>query len=478
MFKPLSFVSIKTGKSTILIFGNIILTLINFLIVIVLSNRLSINLYGQIREIMLYASFVFILGSAGFSQTLYYFLNKTEDESEVLKITGGLRFILFLFTSTVFVGLFIFHLFNPISLSLTEILVLAIYLVGLILSSVDLNLSYYYKQEKRFFIANGIINVSKLSLVFQFTLHEFSLLNFLFILGVTQWLTVFCSILFLKKRYFGSFGFGDDFSIIKKLFRYAMPITVSTILGFLILNTDKILISFVNLSKDKLAIISNISFEAPIVSTIYFSFFTIALPSMIKAFEKKDYKQVLAERFNYTYNVAKLILPIVVSFIVWNQDYIAVIFGAVYRDYGFLFAVFSTVSLLRFCSHHDIFLATNHTSYILYFQIIEFVFQVILSIILYYNYDLLGLVIASVVTNYCYMFFVNLKSSKILKVRFLDVLPFKFLITRLVILSLSGFFIKVLFDNFFDDIFWIIPLTTWLIIVTLAEFRILKTQNG
>jgi O-antigen/teichoic acid export membrane protein len=478
MFKLLNFTSLKSKKSTTLIFGNIILTLLNFLIVIVLSNKLSINFYGQIREIMLYAGFVYILGSAGFSQTSYYFLNKTDDELEVLKITGALRFILFLFTTIVFFGLFIFNLFNPISLGSTEKLVLVIYLVALILSSVDLNLSYYHKKGKGFFMANGIIILIKLILVFQFTKYEFSLLNFLFILSLTQWLTVFYSVLSLKKRYFGSFGFGDDFSIIKKLFRYALPITVSTILGFLILNTDKILISFVNLSKDKLAIISNISFEAPIVSTIYFSFFTIALPSMIKAFEKKDYKQVLAERFNYTYTVAKLILPIVVSFIVWNQDYIAVIFGAVYRDYGFLFAVFSTISLLRFCSHHDIFLATNNTSYILYYQIIEFVFQVILSIILYYIYDLLGLVIASVVTNYCYMFFVNLKSSKILKVRFIDVLPFKFLIKRLVILSSSAFFIKILFENLYNDIFWIIPLVIWLIIVAIVEFRTLKTQNG
>lgn len=472
------FNSFSTTKSSNLIFGNIILTLLNFLIVIVLSNKLTINFYGEIREIMLYAGFIFILCSAGFSQTLYYFLNKTDDELEVLKITGALRLLLFLFASIVFFVSFIFHLFNPISLNSIEILLLGIYIVALILSSVDLNLSYYHKKGKSFFIGNGFIILLKLFLIFEFTQSDFSLLKFLIILGITQWLTVFYSIYFLSKRYFGIIVLGNDFTIIKKLFKYALPIFISSVLGFLILNTDKILVSFVNLTKDKLAILSNISFEAPIVSTIYLSFFTIALPNMIKAYDKADFKQVLIERFNYIDCVAKLIFPVVVSFIVWNQGYIALIFGEAYKSYGFLFGLFSTISLLRFCSHHDIFLASNNTSYILYYQIIEFIFQVILSILLYYFYDLIGLVIASVVTNYCYMFFVNLKSSKILKVRFIDVLPFKFLITRLVILSSSAFFIKLLFEQFFNDIFWIIPLVTWLLIIAFVEFRILKTQNS
>ncbi|WP_026903612.1 hypothetical protein [Pedobacter glucosidilyticus] len=478
VFKAIKFYDFFPEKSTALIFGNLALTSLNFLTVVVLSNELNINIYGQIREIMLYASFIFLFCSAGFSQTLYYFLNKTDNILEVLRITGTLRFLTFIFSLFVF-SITAVYLFNfSTSLTLYELILLAIYLVPLILSSIDLNLNYYHKREKQFFLANIVVITLKLILLSYFTKYEFSIINFLLILAVTQWLSVFYSIYLLKERYFGIFILGSDFSLLKKQIIYAYPITFSAIIGFLVLNTDKIIVSFSSITKDKLAILSNISFEAPIISTIYLSFFTISLPYMIKAFDKGDFEQVLSERFDYIFKVAKIILPVVVSFIVWSNDYMVLIFGATYKEYGGLFAIFSTISLLRFCSHHDIFLATNNTSYILFYQIIELVFQVILSISLYYFFDLLGLIIASVITNYGYMFFVNLKSSKILKVKFKDILPFAFLIKRMVTLSISAIIVKYVFENIFTNIFWMIPLIIWLLIIAFVEFRILKGQNS
>lgn len=468
----------SANKSSILFIGNLSLTLINFLIVVVLSNYLAVNIYGQLREVMLYASFIFVLCSAGFSQSLYYFLNKTNNEIEILKITGSLRFLLFLFCLIIVCGFIILQFLNPILLKLDEIIILIIYLIALIFSSVDVNLSYYRKKAKLYFLVNSIISIIKLISIYLLSQSTYSLINYLLVLCIFQWIIVMTTYILLKKKYLGIFNISSDLNVVKKILNYSLPITLSSILGFLILNTDKILVSFLNLDKSKLAILSNVSFEAPVVSTIYFSFFTVALPGMIKSFDNSDFKDVVKQRFNYIHIVAKLVFPLVISFIVWNQAYVALIFGEFYRIYGFLFALFSTISLLRFCSHHDVFLATNNTSYILKYQTIEFFIHIALSFLLFHFYDLLGLVLASIITNYGYMFFVNLKSSKILKVKFSEILPFKFLLKRLMILTSTAILIKTVFDFIFPDIYWMLAMFIWLLIIFTVEVRLLKTQHS
>jgi O-antigen/teichoic acid export membrane protein len=470
----------KTKKdSWLLLAGNILLASINFLIISVLSHNLSPVDYGLLREVLLYTGLLLSVGSAGFSQTLYYLLNREDYKYKadiIVKQIRILQLAILLCLISLILILYLEGLFKY--LYLNDLLYIILYITFLIITCVDLNLSIVNKKVEKYIIMNALLLIVKLFVFWLLAIKDFSISYYIFALCFFQGCMFLGNYGLLKSNYFGVKNWMINSEIISLILKYSFPLFLTSIFAFLMYNTDKFIISFFAETKKEFAIISNISFEAPIISTIYLSFFTISLPYMIKAFDKGDFEQVLSERFDYIFKVAKIILPVVVSFIVWSNDYMVLIFGATYKEYGGLFSIFSTISLLRFCSHHDIFLATNNTSYILFYQIIELVFQVILSISLYYFFDLLGLIIASVITNYGYMFFVNLKSSKILKVKFKDILPFAFLIKRVVTLSISAIIVKYVFENIFTNIFWMIPLIIWLLIIAFVEFRILKGQNS
>lgn len=464
---------LKIDSSWILFSGNLGLNLFNFFLVIIMSNYIEPSNYGELRKVFLYANLIFVISSSGFSQALYYFLNKFENELFIPKFIGATRTISVLLSFFCIGLLSIFY-----HLTFFELIIFIIYILSLVYNSIDYSLFIFEKKIRIYFVINLSMLCVRIFSIIVLLQNKFDIKDYLLCYAITQITTVILNYIVLHKNYFGQIIYKEAKKIYKEILSYSFPLLLSSVLGFLIMNTDKLYLTILNTNTTKFAILSNVSFEPPIIGTIYMSFFTAALPSMIKSFENGDIKELLKKRFEYINLVAILLLPIVVSLIIWNKEYVGIIFGNQYAKNSILFGIFSSISLLRFCSHHDIFLSTNNTKYIPFYQVIEFFCQILLTIILYYYFDITGLILATVVVNYGYIIFVNKKSSKILGVKFVKVLPFKFLIKKIVSLFLIAIIVKYLLFNLLDAKLWIIGLFLYLIVVYFYELKKLNLNNG
>lgn len=421
----------KTKESWLLFFGNSVLIGLNFLIFSVFSHQLSLVDYGALRELLFYVNFILVLGSSGISQAIYYFLNKYNQLNNQLLIIKQFRFLQLLILAVLIPIFLIFYYLDLSStLNLASYIYLFIYISFSLVTIIDLNISLIYKKFPLFIFFNSLIIIVKFVIIFLFA-SKLTLNQILLVLSLFQFLLFAINYLIFVKIYFG-FGkvslMDKGFIEIKK---YLFPLTIGLIFSFLIGGTDKFLISFFKSSPEQFAILSNVSFEIPFLSNLYLSFFTISFPLMVKAYQENDINKLLKNRFNYIKNISHFVFVIIIGVMVWHKEIFGLIFGQKYVNYSYLFAIYSSTGLLRFCSHHDVLLTTGKTNKIMKYQIIELIIHFIISAILFYFFQLTGLVVATVITCYLYIFLINIQNAKILKTSLLHILPYKFLLKNL-----------------------------------------------
>lgn len=462
-------------ESWLLMTGNILITLINFLIISVLSRFLAPPDYGLLREILLYTGFVVSVGSAGLSQTLYYLSSKYSNQSQFLIMIKQIRIlqIFLLLCLTPFI-LILYHIGFFANLSFLSVIYIIIYIIFLIITCVDLNIALINKRLMHYMIFNSILLSVKFFIIWLVAKNNYYLSGYLLTISFFQVCLFFGNYSLLRSIYFGAKSWIISKEVIKEILKYATPLFITSIIGFVIYNTDKFIVSFSKADKAEFAIISNVAFEIPFIANVYTSFFIIALPRMISNYKNVNIRSFLEERFNYTFTVAKIVLPVVVLCIVWNEELIKIIFGSSYINYAGLFAMFTSISLLRFCSHHDILLATENTKIIMFTQLTEMIFHFIISILLYQIFRLKGLIIAAVITNYTYMIVINLISAKKLEVSVSEILPYKFLISKIFSLFASAIVFKFIIEKFVINHYWWLALFIWVIGVMVFELRKLR----
>lgn len=465
--KKIFLIYFNEKKSWLFLIGNVCLTLINFLFTSFLSHSLDANIYGDLKEILFYSGFLSVLTYSGLAQALYYFLFVEDSETNKRIFIKQSRILQIILSVVISLILLIGNMLGV--LNAMNSLFVGIYLLGINFVSIDLNIAVVYNKLNVFFITNILILSVKIFVVYLFFQNSLS-----FVLAVNSvffLLNILNNYVILNKLYLGDSNWTINKDVIYKLLIYCFPIIGSAIIGYLIGNIDKLIISLFSKNNIEFAILSNVSFEIPIISNIYMSFFTMALPAMITNFKSKNINKLLKERESYIKSVASLVFPFVILIIIWSKNIFPLVFGSFYQDYVYLFALYSLTGLLRFCNHNDVFIATGKTRYIIYISLFELVFHTIISVFLYLNYSISGLIIASLITNYMYVLLIAVLNSIILNVNLYNVLPFRALFKILLLASSSAYCFKKIGDYFLVENYWILSLCCWLIFYVLFNIR-------
>lgn len=482
--KFVKFLKSKTilSNSWVLLLGNGLITLLNFVFLSVLSHNLPQATYGSLREIFLILNLLITAGAAGFAQTLFYFLNENEIQNNKLNVIAQVRYLIIVLQLLLAIIIAIVFLSNPLlytHVTTKDILNIFIYVFFSAITIVDINLAIVFNKSLSLIISNVFWLLIKLIILIIFLNNGISL-GFVLLLGAVTQVIVFINNQFIiGKNYWGKLS---EFKLLKsntiiKILKYNIPLGLSTLIGFLILNTDRFILYLNNVNTVKFATLSNVAFEVPFIANIYGAFFTMALPVMIKSYQKNDINSFLQARFNYTKNVAILVFPVVVCFMVWHSEFINFTFGQNYNKLSYLFFLYSLISLLRFCSHHDVLLATQNTKYIFYLQVVELLFHLIVSIILYRYFDIYGLIYASVITNYTYMISVNFLSAHLIGVSIKNIFPYYFLVKQLLICFAAAFSVKYIFEPIVGNNLWYISVFIYGVVILGFHFFKLNKPN-
>ncbi|WP_017259223.1 MATE family efflux transporter [Pedobacter arcticus] len=455
-----------------LILGNSLLSVFSFLILIILSHNLSIGIYGKLREILLYSGLIIQFSTAGFSQTIYYYLNVKaclEERKLIVKQVRIFQIILLCTSVSILAFILTTYLSNESKLSLIDWLSIITYIFFSGLSVIDLNLALVYGKYVRYIKYNIIIQAGRCILLLVLTSFSMNLTYILVLNAVMQAIIGLANWAVLKDDFFGAKSWNFDLNLQKTLISYALPLFFSSISSFLIANTGKFIVSLESNNLANFAVFANVTFDVPFLANIYISYFTIALPAMIMAYQNKNDGEVIQLRFKYILKVVNVIFPVSIAVVVWHKDFIGLFFGNSYVQYSYLFAIYSLVGLLRVCSHHDILLATNRTKFIFYFQFAELIFHVLLSLVLYKYLGVLGLVFAVVITSYLYVILVNIYSAQILNVSILKLFPYLTIFKDLVVFGISAFALQRIFDYFTPTFSFYISITIWFLFVLLIK---------
>ncbi len=430
---------IKTQKDSITLYvGNSVITLFNFFTLAILSHFLNESNYGIYRYLLTVTTLTIALGSLGFSNALYYYLN-LEDSSSSYKHLHASRLGLLITSiiSILLLKVFAMVFYNTqdyFHLLTFEYYIYAIIFLG-IMQSIELSAFIYLKSVKTYLVSTFITLGSRIAFLIYGCYHQWELIQFIQVIFISSLISFILNQILIElkfeniKRYF-------NWNLIKMHLQYGLPIGLGIFFGVLTVNADKIILTLFYKDPAQLAILANGNFEVPIITMFYASFSVIALPSMIAAFNKNEIKLFYQIRHAYQKEISVLLFPIVIALIFWATPIIRMVFGEAYTESGKLFAICAISFFIRFSSHHDVFLASKKTKYISIIQGVELIFHIALCYFLIKNLGMIGSSIGFVITNFIYLGVTAYYSARITKVSIWKVFPILYLLKTLFIATL------------------------------------------
>lgn len=443
---------LKSNSDSFSLFaGNGLVVFSNFALLAFLSYVLPISEYGSYRQLTTFIVIGITIGSLGFSQALYYFLAKAKDDKqEQYNVINTARtLVLFGAITSVFLMFFLFGYFsiqfnNPMFNDLIAFGFL-IALVG-ILQSIELN-SFLSIKKLRFYFTSFLCITLVQFIFLGYCFYTSAVLNdYLTIILLANFIRLIINTIYIE-RYFVVNKINVQLDALVQLLNYALPIGLGIICGTVMLQADKVILMHFETSPEAFAILSNGSFEVPLIANYCMAFSTVALPAMILAWEKGDMHKMHQARHQYIRLVAPVLFPIVIAFIIWSETIITFLFSSTYLESATIFAIFSGITLIRFCSHHDIFLASGKTKFILLLQFIEVVVFIFLCFWLIEKYGIIGAPIAALITNYAYFLVTSIISAKISKSSLAALFPNRFLLRVILSVLVPTFLVYCL--NYF-----------------------------
>lgn len=422
---------VVNNKSSLLLFiGNSLVTGLNFIILAFLSHVLPKAVFGSFRYVLSVNSIGIALGSVGFASAVYYYLSATSGRQEKYDHINSARALAF--TSALLSSVAVFFFMNGV-VSGNDYFgyhTYSIYLVLLIFlgvfQSIELNILINTDRIRHYLVvtvSSMLIRLAGIYLVATGSADLDKVFQLIIVTSLTQclynqWLIshVYRDCLFNVKR-----------SLMRSQFKYGLPLGLGVFFGILMLNADRMVLSYFFKDPESFAIVSNGNFEIPFITTFYVSFSTIALPRMIAAYQEGDMNEFFTIRHSYVRKITWVLFPAVTAFIIWGTPLISLLFGEKYRESGLLFSVYAITFFIRFASHHDVFLALGRTRFITWIQGIELVVHVVLCLLFIPLWGIIGASVACVVTNALYFACTSFLSAQVANVPVRRVFPWTYL---------------------------------------------------
>ena len=376
----------KTGSKVVLLtISKIITLLLSVVTAMILSRGFDLNNYGTYSEILTVSSLAVSIFSIGIPSSLNYFLPQKSGE-EKIKFLSFYYLVVTLISCLIFIVIFfskglIVEYYGNENLNLYGFALLILPWTKMIISSRSNMLVAEGKLKKEFIycILNSIalLFVAALSIVYKNNMKLY-MLAYVATEIVFSLLVYFEAFIISEKK----IKFNINKEDIKTLLVFSVPLGLSTAISTISLDLDKLIIGFFSNEID-VAIYANAGKELPF-SIIATSFTAVILPQIVLLV--KNQKMGLAlQKWKSQMQLCFIALTFfAAASIVFAPQIITILYSEQYLAGVAIFRIYSFTLIFRITYWGMLLNAYGKTRYIFYNSIICIVFNIAISILLYY----------------------------------------------------------------------------------------------
>lgn len=448
-----------------------------------LSRFRSFEEYGTYSQITMVITLATTIVMMGLPNSLNYFLAKADNDEErrhFLSVYYSASTVLSLLVGVILVSitpLLTAYFKNPLIKNFIYFIALFPW-TKIICSSVENVLVVYRKTGfiAVYRIANSISLLSIIVLV-QLMNWSFGIYMLLYLLVEA----VFALWVYLiAYRNAGSIGVCFDFRLIKTILNFSIPLGLASMVGTLNVELDKFVIGGM-MGTEKLAIYTNASKEMP-VTIIATSITAVLMPQMVRLM--KDGKKTDAVKLWGNATVLSFTIICFLSFalFVFAPEVITVLYSEKYVSGASVFRVYSLLLMLR-CTYFGMILnTTGHTKFIFYSSLGSLALNLVLNYLFYYLLGFIGPAIASLISQLLIDILQLIWSSRLLKIRFSEIFPWRRLAVVLLLNIASAAIFTLLkafipLENYVGAVLEAISLgIVWFIFVALLQMKNIKQE--
>ena len=457
--------STSLGKETVLLtFSKMATLAISTLTSMMLSRFRSFEEYGTYSQLNLVITLFTSIFMLGLPNSINYFLARANSRAEQQKFLGvyytlsTLLSVLMGIALALAAPLIAGYFKNPAVLTFVYFLLLYPW-TNVTSSSVENILVVYHKT--RFLTGYRIIH--SLCLLGSVLAVQWLGLGFREYMVVN--LAIHClfalTVYTIAYRTSGGFRPHLDKQLIRTIFAFSLPLGLSSVVGTLNIEIDKLLIGFL-MDTEQMAIYTNASKELP-VSFVAASITAVLLPQLTRMLKKDRDRDALALWASATELSYLVICLIVAGVFTYAEDVMSLLYSEKYLPGLPVFRIYTLVLLLR-CTYFGIILnAKGKTKEIFWAGIASLALNVVLNPLMYWALGITGPALATFLSILAIQFWQLFRTAKCTNVSFFQVYPFK----RLGVITGINAALAILFYG----IKLALPLETW--ITSLGESLLL-----
>jgi len=466
-------------KTAYLVLGQTIITLITFVLAPYLSRKLSLHEYGTFVQVVMIYDFMSVLIALGLTQILYVFFEKYLQDIGSLLVTFIFIQITAACIGSVILYGFSFYaggLFGEPLLNEYIRLYLPNIFFGNLINLFGLALVYFNRHRP--YVATIIIS-NLLKLIIVLLLDRGGMLSIKNILLAYMTMNFLCliSLFFFIPLHLPRFSF--SFAKAKDIVKRSLPLWVTAILGSSYTYIAGMLIS-TYLSSSQFAIYRNGSFEIPLLGSLYISVSMVFLPQINRMALQNELDKVVAIKRRIIGNTISLTYPIIFFFLFFHYEFITLYLSDKYAASATIFLIINILLLLRFQDYNDVLIAFNKGFYVMMANIVFFISNATLNIILIHFYGYIGSAIATAGSALILSILLIRKTLKVLHasvIDFFDVKLFvKVILSVILILLLMKFIFSIWLISKLMLFLVILPLYILIVYTFFLKFKIVSIE--
>ncbi|EGS5729455.1 oligosaccharide flippase family protein, partial [Clostridium perfringens] len=435
--------------SLILTFVRIITFSTNIIITMILSRFLSMEEYGTFSQGNLIISVATSFLVLGLTDGVNYFYNKNKELSTkenyvntiigmqlILGVIGAL--IILIFQENI-----VLYFNNPNLANIIIYISIRPYLAN----SIALFQVLYVSNGKAKIIAirNLVISIGQILVVIGVLLFTKSILILFVSLLVLDICQLLFFIIYFNKNYFKIRPWKIKFVYIKPILQYSIPMAVYVVISNFSREMDKLLIGN-KTTVETLALYSNVSKQLPF-DMIMISFSTVLIPFITKYVANNQFNKAKHLYSNYVQFGYITTWTLAAGAIISAPELIKFLYSDSYILGKDIFIVYLFVSMIRFANFGIILTAAGKTKSLLGYSIITLILNYILNNLLFNILGIIGPAIATLLSLLIVNTIILVNSSKIIGIKFMELLRIKemiILVFQLISVSFLIILIKKL----------------------------------
>ena len=423
----------------------------------VMSRVLTETEYGTYLEGMTVVGFFAPFFLLGLANAITYFSGQKDIDKKqyvnsiisLILIIGGLGAILLVALRAQIIGYFNNEGLRPI--------ILIISVMPLLQNMIVAFQTLYVAEDmaSSIVVRNAVVAVAQLGLVMigLFVFH--TIVSIFWLLLLLDAVQLFLFWTFFTKRRYSVCPVLVRKDVAERVFRYAVPLALSTAIGTLSIYMDKLLIGRLMTVED-FALYSNMAKELP-VEFIATSFTTVIMPVIIQKHADDDdaeLTRIWKKYLELGYTVTWIICGTAIA---CSKDLLLLLYSEKYVAGLPIFVVYQFVSFFRFTYYGLVLSAFGRTRVIMMTSIVSLVCNFVLNYLLFMQLGIIGPAIASLITILLAAAIQMLYSCHLLRCKLKDAFDLKHVsILLLEMLCIGG---AVAWSrSFFDSMHYVIRL--------------------